>query len=98
MLTTSDTIIVSGNPINLTASGIFERCVELALENDLVRVNLNDFLDEWDFPRLRRVGETMLLDLGRGDVLKGVQEVVNRGWSSLAVWICPLDRTAKTGR
>jgi hypothetical protein len=39
------------------------------------------FLGEWDFPRLRRVGETMLLDLGQGDILKGVQEVVNRGWT-----------------
>jgi hypothetical protein len=82
ILTASDTLIVYGNTISLTASGIFQRCVELALENDLVRGNLNDFLGEWDFPRLRRVGETMLLDLGRGDILKGVQEVVNRGWTS----------------
>ncbi len=82
MLTASEAIIVYGHTISLTASGIFERCVELALENDLVRGNLNDFLGEWDFPRLRRVGETMLLDLGQGNIRKGVQEVVNRGWAS----------------
>jgi hypothetical protein len=81
MLTASETIINYSNTISLTASGIFERCVQLALENDLVRGNLDDFLGEWDFPRLRRVGETMLLDLGQGDIRKGLQEVVNRGWT-----------------
>jgi hypothetical protein len=82
MLMASDTVIVYGPTINLTAPGIFERCVELALKNDRVRENLNDFLGDWDFPRLRRVGETMLLDLGQGDIRRGVDEVVNRGWTS----------------
>jgi hypothetical protein len=84
MLTVSATINTYSNITRLTKSGIFERCVELALKSDLVGGNLNDFHGEWDFPRLRRVSETILLDLGQGDTLKGVQEVVDRGWTSRA--------------
>lgn len=83
-LSVSVALTIYGSNINLTASGIFESCLELALTDDLVRMNLKDFLDAWDFPRLRRVAETMLLDVGRGDVLKGVQEVVSRGWAARA--------------
>ena len=81
-LTATDTIIVYGNTIHLTASGIFERCVDLALRDDVVKSALADFLGEWDFPRLRRIGEVILLDLGAGDVVKGVREVVTQGWAS----------------
>jgi hypothetical protein len=84
MLTATETIINYRNIIRLTAPGIFERCVELALKDDLVRSNLNDLVGDWDFPRLRRIGETILLDLGAGDVRKGAQEVVKRGWASKA--------------
>jgi len=81
-VTGSYTIRTYSNITRLTASGTFERCVELALKDDLVRTNLNDLLGEWDFPRLRRIGETILLDLGGGDTRKGVQEVVKRDWAS----------------
>jgi hypothetical protein len=75
-------LAVYNNVTRLTAPGLFERCVDLALKDDRVRSNLNDLLCEWDFPRLRRIGETVLLDLGGGDVRKGAQEVVKRGWAS----------------
>jgi hypothetical protein len=68
----------------LTEPGIFERCIELTLKNDVVRSTLDDLLEKWDFPRLRRIGETILLDLGNGDTGKGVQEVVKRRWASRA--------------
>jgi hypothetical protein len=83
-LTATAKIIVYANTIHLTASGVFQRCVELALKNDVVRSNLSDFLGEWDFPRLRRIGEVVLLDLGTGDSAKGVKEVVKRAWASKA--------------
>lgn len=82
MLTASDTITVYSNITRLAASGVFERCVDLALKDDRVRSNLNDLLGEWDFPRLRRIGETILLDIGGPNIRKGLHEVVKRGWAS----------------
>jgi hypothetical protein len=73
---------VYSNITRLTATGIFGRCVDLALKDYRIRSNLNDLLGEWDFPRLRRIGETLLIDLGGGDKRKGLQEVVRRGWAS----------------
>jgi hypothetical protein len=76
------TLTVYSNITRLTTPGVFERCVTLALRDDCVGSTLNDLLGEWDFPRLRGIGETVLLDLGGGDALKGAQEIVKRGWAS----------------
>ena len=46
-----------------------------------MRTNLIDFLGEWDFSRLRRIVDLILLDLGGGDKKKGVAEVIRRGWA-----------------
>lgn len=78
----STTITVYSNTTRLAATGIFGQCVDVALKDDLIRSNLNDLLGEWDFPRLRRIGETLLIDLGGGDKRRGAQEVVRRGWAS----------------
>lgn len=83
-LTVTTTIVVYKNITRLTAPGAFERCVELALKNERVRSNLDDLRGEWDFPRLRRIGETILLDIGGGDIRKGLKDVVKRGWASKA--------------
>jgi hypothetical protein len=81
-LTATDTITVYANTIHLTPAEIFQRCVDLALKHDVVRSNLADFLGDWDFPSLRRIGEVILLDIDNGDSAKGVRELVKQGWAS----------------
>jgi hypothetical protein len=76
------TLTFFSNIVRLSDSGVFERSVELALGDEQVRMNLNDFLGEWDFPRLRRIAESIFIDVGAGDVKRGVQEVIDRGWVS----------------
>ncbi len=83
-LTATETIIVYASTVHLASPGVFERCFELAFGHDVVRSALTDFLGEWDFPRLRRIGEAVLLDLGNGDTAKGVKNVVKKGWASEA--------------
>jgi len=80
----SDTVTLTfySNTLRLSTPSVFERSVELALRDEQVRMNLDDFLSEWDFPRLRRIAELIFIDVGTGDVKRGVQEVVDRGWAS----------------
>lgn len=82
LLVTSKEVIVYSSAVCLVGPGVFERGVEVALRDDTVRINLNDFLGEWDFPRLRRIAEAFLLDLGTGDIRRGLREVVTRQWAS----------------
>jgi hypothetical protein len=82
VLMAGEKITVYSNVVRLSDMGLFDRCVEVALRDENIRMNLEDFLGEWDFPRLRRIGEFMLLDLGAGDVKKGLQELVKRNWAS----------------
>jgi hypothetical protein len=81
MLVASSTFTVFDGIVRLSAPTVFERSVELALRDEGVRINLDDFCGEWDFPRLRRIAELIFLDVGAGDVKRGVQEVVSRGWA-----------------
>ena len=70
-LTFTATRVVYKNITRLTEPGVFERCIQLALRDQMVRSNLDDLRGEWDFPRLRRIDETIRLDIGGGDVRKG---------------------------
>jgi hypothetical protein len=82
ILTASEEIIVYSGVVRLAGPGVFGHCVEVALRDDMVRSNLDDFLGEWDFPRLRRIGESLLLELGAGDIRRGLREVISRQWAS----------------
>lgn len=76
-----ETVTIYPNIVHLTPE-TFERCLELALSAKLVRVNLEDFLGQWDFPRLRRVAELILLDLGDNSVKRGLRELAKRQWAT----------------
>ena len=52
--------------------------------DEMVRETLFDFLEDWNFPRIRRVGRVMLLDIGGGDIKRGVETVQSKGWASAA--------------
>jgi hypothetical protein len=65
----------------LEGPDISERCLELAEANETVRMILTDFLGEWDFPRLRRIVDSVLIDLG-GDKKRGAKEVLRLGWAT----------------
>jgi hypothetical protein len=78
----TDQIIVYDGTVRLADPSLFEASVKLAFRNETVRTNLSDFLGEWDFPRLRRVGETILLDLGGGDKKVGLRDLLGRGWAN----------------
>ena len=62
-LTATDSLTVYSHVAQLTAPGLFDGTLELALRDETVRMNLDDFLGDWDFPRLRRIGEAVLFDL-----------------------------------
>jgi hypothetical protein len=66
----------------LEGAEISEQVLALAETDEVVRINLIDFLGERDFSRLRRISRAVLLDLG-GTIKRGVAEVVRRGWATL---------------
>jgi hypothetical protein len=72
----------------LEGANISEQILALAENDEAVRMNLNDFIGEWDFSRLRRITDTILMDLGGGDKKKGVAEVLGRGWATLQECTC----------
>lgn len=65
----------------LEGPNISERCLELAVADQTVRMILIDFPGEWDFSRLRRIADAILIDLG-GDKKKGAAEVLRLGWAT----------------
>jgi len=65
----------------LDGANLSEQIAALAETNEVVRINLIDFLGERDFPRLRRITRAILMDLG-GSIKSGVAEVVRRGWAT----------------
>jgi len=80
----------------LEGPAISERCLRLAEENETVRMILIDFLGEWDFSRLRRIADSILIDLG-GDKKKGAAEVLRLGWAT-QVESAHFDETVNFGR
>jgi hypothetical protein len=66
----------------LEGPDVSERSLELAEANEIVSTNLVDFLGEWDFSRLRRIADSILIDLGGGDKKKGVAELLRLGWAT----------------
>lgn len=71
-----------GGTILFTGASEFEKALNVALRDDIVGHSVSDFLQKWDFAQLRRIRESIKLDLGGNDAKKGVQEVVRRGWAS----------------
>jgi hypothetical protein len=67
----------------LVGANISEQVLTLAETDEVVRINLIDFLGERDFSRLRRITRAVLIDLG-GDIKFGAAEVVRRCWATLA--------------
>jgi hypothetical protein len=65
----------------LEGANISEQILALAETSEVVRTNLIDFVGEWDFSRLRRIVDSILIDLG-GDKKKGAAEVLRRGWAT----------------
>ena len=65
----------------LEGANISEQILALAETSEVVRTSLIDFVGEWDFSRLRRVVDSILIDLG-GDKKKGAAEVLRRGWAT----------------
>jgi hypothetical protein len=65
----------------LEGANISEQILALAETSEVVRTSLIDFVGEWDFSRLRRIVDTILIDLG-GDKKKGFDEVLRRGWAT----------------
>jgi hypothetical protein len=68
----------------LEGANVSKQVLALAETDEVVRINLIDFLGERDFSRLRRITRAILVDLGRGDIKSGVDEVVQRGWAARA--------------
>ena len=68
----------------LEGANVSQQVLALAETDEVVRINLIDFLGERDFSRLRRIARAILMDLGRGDIKSGVNEVVQRGWATPA--------------
>jgi hypothetical protein len=68
----------------LEGANISERILTLAETNEVVRMNLIDFVGDWDFSRLRRIADSILIDLGGGKKKKGVAEVLRLGWATQA--------------
>ena len=64
----------------LEGANISEHILTLAETDLVVRMNLMDFLGEWDFCRLRRIVTSILMELG-GEK-KGVADVVRLGWAT----------------
>ena len=62
-------------PLKLT-----ESILRLAESDKAVRAVVQDLSGERDFATARRIGETILLDVGQGDVLRGVKAIVAVGW------------------
>ena len=65
-------------------ANISEQILALAQTNEVARLNLIDFLGEWDFSRLRRITRNIMVDLGCGNVKRGAEEVVRLGWATEA--------------
>jgi hypothetical protein len=74
--------IVLGTKHLLEGAIISEQILALAETDEVVRINLIDFLGERDFSRLRRITRAILLDLGK-DIKSGTSEVVRLGWATL---------------
>ena len=68
----------------LEGANISEQILVLAQTNEVARLNLIDFLGEWDFSRLRRITRNIMVDLGGGNVKRGAKEVVRLGWATEA--------------
>lgn len=66
----------------LKGANVSQQALALAETDKVVRINLMDFLGERDFSRLRRITRSILMDLGRGGIKRGVTEVVGRGWAT----------------
>jgi hypothetical protein len=62
-------------PLNLT-----ESILRLAESDKAVRAVVQDLSGKRDFATARRIGETVLLDVGRGDVQRGMKAIVAVGW------------------
>jgi hypothetical protein len=66
----------------LEGANVSQQVLALAETDEVVRVNLIDFLGERDFSRLRRITRAVLMELGGGDIKRGVAELVRRGWAT----------------
>jgi hypothetical protein len=62
----------------LEGPNISERCLELALADQTVRMILIDFPGEWDFSRLRRITDAILMDLGKNKKERGCRSFATR--------------------
>jgi hypothetical protein len=66
----------------LEGADVSQQVLALAETDEVVRINLIDFLRERDFSRLRRITRAILVDLGGGNIERGVEEVVRRSWAT----------------
>src|ERR1039457_1716379 len=81
MLIASAKISIVPTTRYLEGPDISARCLDLALAGQTVKMILIDFPGEWDFLRLRRIADSILIDVG-GDKKKGAAEVLRLGWAT----------------